>query len=420
MPYLSDDSIHLVVTSPPYWQIKDYGTKEQIGFHDSYETYINNLNLVWQEVYRVLKSGCRLCINIGDQFARAVFYGRYKVIPIRTEIIKFCESIGFDYMGAILWQKRSTTNTTGGANIMGSYPYPRNGILKLDYEYILVFKKPGKTAQINSEFRLLSKLSKSEWHEYFSGHWQIPGNKQKEHLASFPLEIPNRLIKMYSFVQDIILDPFLGSGTTALSALNLGRHSVGIEINKHFLPQIKERLGFKTAGADFEFDFNMIQQDLNQKKLKDRLDRLPYKFSDPHPLVRNHMENDSSFGSKINGNEVSSQNYYSVSEILEADLIRLSNGRNLRLLGIITKPEHKMKAIQYLKKKTTSRQVFVKFDRIKEDEEGNWLGYLFLKNKTFINAHMIKSGLAQADTVKKYRHRKRFEQYQKNKKNKSE
>ncbi len=143
MNLISDRSINLIITSPPYWQLKDYGTENQIGYHENYETYINNLNLVWKECYRVLDNGCRLCINIGDQFARAVYYGRYKVIPIRTEIIKFCESIGFDYMGAIIWQKQTTTNTTGGASLMGSFPTPRNGIISIDYEFILIFKKLG-------------------------------------------------------------------------------------------------------------------------------------------------------------------------------------------------------------------------------------------------------------------------------------
>ena len=151
MAELPDNSVHLAITSPPYWQLKDYGTDNQIGFHDSYENYINNLNLVWKECYRTLHNGCRFCVNIGDQFARAVYYGRYKVIPIREEIIKFCENIGFDYMGAIIWQKVTTSNTTGGGVQMGSYPYPRNGILKLDYEFILVFKKLGDAPKPTKE-----------------------------------------------------------------------------------------------------------------------------------------------------------------------------------------------------------------------------------------------------------------------------
>jgi site-specific DNA-methyltransferase (adenine-specific) len=133
MKEVKDESIHLVITSPPYWQLKDYGFEGQIGFNDTYEGYINNLNLVWLECLRVLYQGCRLCINIGDQFARSVYYGRYKIIPIRTEIIKFCEAIGFDYMGAIIWQKPTTMNTTGGATVMGSFPYPRNGIINKNY-----------------------------------------------------------------------------------------------------------------------------------------------------------------------------------------------------------------------------------------------------------------------------------------------
>ena len=153
MKEVPDESVHLIITSPPYWQLKDYGSPGQIGFNDTYEEYINNLNLVWSECLRVLHQGCRLCINIGDQFARSAYYGRYKVIPIRTEITKFCETAGFDYMGAIIWQKVTTCNTTGGATVMGSYPYPRSGILKLDYEFILIFRKYGKQSRVDKEVK---------------------------------------------------------------------------------------------------------------------------------------------------------------------------------------------------------------------------------------------------------------------------
>jgi site-specific DNA-methyltransferase (adenine-specific) len=159
MRELKDGSVHLIITSPPYWQLKDYGHSNQIGFDDSYENYINNLNLVWNECYRVLHDGCRLCVNIGDQFARSVYYGRYKIIPIREEIIRFCETVGFDYMGAVIWQKVTTCNTTGGATIMGSFPYPRNGIIKLDYEFILIFKKLGNPPKVSIEAKEKSKMT---------------------------------------------------------------------------------------------------------------------------------------------------------------------------------------------------------------------------------------------------------------------
>ena len=220
---VADESVHLVVTSPPYWQLKDYGSAEQIGYHDSYEDYINHLNLVWQECGRVLHPGCRLCINIGDQFARAAYYGRYKIMPIRTEIIKFCETMGFDYMGAIIWQKVTTCNTSGGATIMGSFPFPRNGILKLDYEFILIFKKPGTTPPVSAEVKEQSRMTTEEWNTYFHGHWNFPGEKQARHLAMFPEELPRRLIKMFTFVGETVLDPFLGSGTTSLAAEKFGQ-----------------------------------------------------------------------------------------------------------------------------------------------------------------------------------------------------
>ena len=240
---IPDKSVQLIITSPPYWQLKDYGTENQIGFNDSYEEYINNLNLVWKECYRVLSDGCRMCINIGDQFARSVYYGRYKVIPIRTEIIKFCETLGMDYMGAIIWQKTTTMNTSGGGAIMGSYPYPRNGILKMDYEFILLFKKLGTAPKPTPEQKKKSEMSKEEWLEYFSSHWNFLGARQNGHIAMFPEELPKRLIKMFSFVGETVFDPFLGSGTTSLAAKNLDRNSIGYEINEEYAPIIKEKLG---------------------------------------------------------------------------------------------------------------------------------------------------------------------------------
>jgi len=278
MKEVENESVHLVITSPPYWQLKDYGSKNQIGFDNSYEEYINNLNLVWNECYRILNKGCRLCINIGDQFARSVYYGRYKVIPIRTEIIKFCEAIGFDYMGAIIWQKVTTTNTTGGASIMGSFPYPRNGILKIDYEFILIFKKIGKAPKVNRDIKDKSKMTQKEWNEYFTGHWNFNGQKQTNHIAMFPEELPRRLIKMFSFVGDTVLDPFLGSGTTSLVAKKLDRNSVGYEINKDFLPIIKEKIGFSEKNMFEETVFEFIKQEKLSLDFNKEINKLKYIF----------------------------------------------------------------------------------------------------------------------------------------------
>lgn len=294
-----DESVHLVITSPPYWQLKDYGNGDQIGFNDSYEEYINNLNLVWHECHRVLHKGCRLCVNIGDQFARSVYYGRYKVIPIRTEIIKFCESIGFDYMGAIIWQKVTTTNTTGGATVMGSFPYPRNGILKLDYEFILIFKKYGKPPAVSKEIKEKSKLTKDEWNKYFTGHWNFSGEKQDKHLAMFPEELPKRLIKMFSFVEDTILDPFLGSGTTSLAAKNLLRNSIGYEMNEDFLPVIKEKLKAAQSSIFQDVAYEFVKQQKSPVDYEAKFQLLPYVFKDPIKFDKKIDPKKLQFGSKI-------------------------------------------------------------------------------------------------------------------------
>ena len=298
MSEISEESVQLILTSPPYWQLKDYGGDNQIGFNDSYEDYINNLNLVWNGCHRILEKGCRLCVNIGDQFARSVYYGRYKVIPIRTEIIRFCETVGFDYMGAIIWQKVTTCNTTGGATIMGSFPYPRNGILKIDYEFILIFKKHGKANHVSKEIKEKSKMTKEEWNEFFTGHWNFSGEKQDKHIAMFPLELPRRLIKMFSFVGDTVLDPFLGSGTTALAAKQLERNSIGYEINGDFLPVIKDKIGFTDRSLFKDAEYEIITDD-NPKPTANKLSELPYLFRDPLKLQKKVDPRKLKFGSVI-------------------------------------------------------------------------------------------------------------------------
>ena len=300
MKEVPDESVHLVVTSPPYWQLKDYGNGSQIGFDDTYENYINNLNLVWNETFRILHKGCRLCINIGDQFARSIYYGRYKIIPIRTEIIRFCETIGMDYMGAIIWQKVTTCNTTGGATVMGSFPYPRNGILKLDYEFILLFKKLGYAPAVSRERKEQSRLTVKEWNEYFTGHWNFPGEKQDKHLAMFPEELPKRLIRMFSFVGDTVLDPFLGSGTTTLAARNLKRNSIGYEINADYLPVIQEKLGLRQGRIFPEsFEVEIVRQEKPSMSFKEEIEKLPYIFKDPIKFDKKIDPRKLKYGSKI-------------------------------------------------------------------------------------------------------------------------
>ncbi|OGD67845.1 DNA methylase N-4 [Candidatus Campbellbacteria bacterium RIFCSPLOWO2_02_35_12] len=408
MNELPDNSVNLVITSPPYWQLKDYGTDDQIGYNDSYEDYINNLNLVWQECYRVLQNGCRLCVNIGDQFARSVYYGRYKIIPIRTEIIKFCETIGFDYMGAVIWQKSTTMNTSGGATIMGSFPYPRNGIIKLDYEFILLFKKIGTSEKINKNLKELSEMTKEEWNTYFQGHWNFNGVRQDGHIAMFPEELPKRLIKMFSFVGDTVLDPFVGSGTTSLAAKNLGRNSAGYEINTKFIEMIKQKLD---VGIGKMFDnsvINFINQEKINTNFKDQISKLPYIFKDPIKLDKKVDPKKLQFGSRIDENKKQRDEFFTIKKVIDSETLKLNNDLVIKLLGVKNNPQKLNDAVNYLKNKTSKQRVFLRFDNLKYDEKNNLLCYLYLQNKTFINAHLIKDGYVLVNEKMDYKYKEKF------------
>lgn len=363
---IEDGSVHLMVTSPPYWHIKDYGREDQVGHGQSLHEYLKDLYRLWEEVYRVLAPGRRACINIGDQFTRASVYGRYKVVPIHAEIILQMERIGFDFMGSIIWTKRTTMKTTGGANIMGSYPYPPNGIVQIDYENILIFKKPGKIPKFDPEIKQRSKLTKEEWKEYYLSHWNFGGARQVGHEAMFPEELPKRLVKMFSLEGEIVLDPFLGSGTTALAANRLGRDCIGYEINPDFIPLIEGKLQ--------ELDGNLeVVEDLKETLIEDM---------DYEPLVQNidpvePLDDEPDETYKVTG--------------LTVDLgLEIDDGRTIHFLGVdITDVQG---ARQYLDKYIVGKRVILK------GVNGN-IAYVYLANRIFINKELVKGGWALVDKV---------------------
>ena len=409
MSEIGDGAVQLIVTSPPYWQLKDYGSANQIGFHDTYEQYIAGLNQVWSECFRVLSPGCRLCINIGDQFARAAHYGRYKVIPIRERIVNFCESLGLDYMGAVIWQKATTMNTSGGGAVMGSFPHPRNGILKIDYEFILIFKKLGVAPKVTKEQKTASAMSTPEWNQYFSGHWNFAGEKQGGgHIAMFPLELPKRLIKMFSFVGETVLDPFAGSGTTIRAAAELNRRGIGYEINTDFAPAIRKRLGI-TENALFESDVEFV---ISQP---DESTPLVLPTSEiTNDLQRKVNPKDYRFGSIIEAEDIEKpkQKGLVVREILSPVRLRIADGGEVQLLGITSLPDNENAALDYLKNMVLNKPIFLKFSGEKYAPDGALQAYVYLANKTFINAKLIKQELAQADENTTHHYAQRFCDYQ--------
>ena len=398
MPEIENHTIDLVVTSPPYWHIKDYGIEGQIGYGQSLHQYLTDLFYTWSECFRILRPGSRLCINIGDQFARSVVYGRYKIIPLHAEFITQCEKIGFDFMGSIIWQKKTTMNPTGGAVVMGSYPYPPNGIVEIDYEFILIFKKPGESKKVLKEVKEASKLSKEEWKEYFYGHWHFGGAKQLGHEAMFPEELPRRLIRMFTFQGDTVLDPFLGSGTTVKVALELVRNSVGYEINEGFLSLIEDKLEIKNKLPIFLDNIIIDKRERNIIDLP-RIDYSPI-IQDANPLI-SYSEKDFKL-----------EDLNKVIDIVKEDIIKIDNGDLIKFLGI--KIVKKDETIDYLNKHIVGKKIIIK-NIIRHNNITS--AYIYLKNRIFINAYLIKSGLACPDLSIEHKFTKKFIKFTRDREN---
>jgi DNA modification methylase len=385
MTEVDDASVDLVVTSPPYWHIKDYGVPGQIGYGQSLHEYLKDLYRTWRECFRVLRDGARLCINIGDQFARATIYGRYKIIPLHAEFIHQCEHLGFDFLGSIIWQKKTTMNTTGGAPVMGSYPFPPNGLVEIDYEFILIFKKPGKSRKVSKEIKEASRLTKEEWKEYFAGHWHFGGARQIGHEAMFPEELPRRLIRMFSFKGDTVLDPFLGSGTTIKVALELGRNGIGYEINENFLATIEDKIGVKDKLPIFSQDVQIIRRNNEAISELPQIDYIPA-IKNAEPALEQI---------KLNKNDL-----HKVIQIINEKQLRLENGQIVSFLGL--KIDKKREVINYLNEQILGKRVII--NEINENIEDKTISaYVYLKNKIFINAYLIKSGLAVPDLNLKHK-----------------
>lgn len=235
-PYVADASVHLVVTSPPYWKLKRYNDSPgQMGHILDYEEFLDDLRRVWAEAYRVLVPGGRLVCVVGDVCLSRKEHGRHVVVPLHADICVICRKLGFDNLNPIIWHKIS--NAAFEANTSSKFlgkPYEPNAIVKNDIEFILMQRKPGGYRQPTEEQRRLSMIPKEEFNEWFRQIWTITGASTREHPAPYPLELATRLVRMFSFQGDTVLDPFCGSGTSMLAAMKWSRNSIGIEIDPEY------------------------------------------------------------------------------------------------------------------------------------------------------------------------------------------
>lgn len=263
---IADGSVHLVLTSPPYFNLKEYRKgKNQLGIICDYQEFVDQLDKVWRECFRVLVPGGRIVCVVGDVCLSRRKFGRHIVMPLHSDIAVSCRKIGFDNLNPILWHKISNAafEANTASSILGK-PYEPNAIIKNDVEYILMERKPGGYRKPTEEQRAASMIDREDFLAWFSQIWEMPGASTKNgHPAPFPLELAVRLVKMFSFAGDTVLDPFCGSGTTMLAAVETGRNSIGVETEAFYCDQALRRI---RSAASLLNRFRVEYVDLSREK----------------------------------------------------------------------------------------------------------------------------------------------------------
>ena len=254
LDFLEPASVHLVVTSPPYWTLKQYNdTEGQLGHVEAYDEFLTELDKVWQHCFRALVPGGRLIVVVGDVcLSRRKNGGRHMVVPLHASIQEHCRAIGFDNLAPIIWHKiaNAVYEVENGAGGFLGKPYEPNAVIKNDIEFILMQRKPGGYRSPSVATRVLSVISAQNHREWFQQIWSgLTGASTKQHPAPYPLELAERLVRMFSFVGDTVLDPFGGTGTTTLAASRVGRNSISVEIDEKYFKLLTDRL--HGAASDF-------------------------------------------------------------------------------------------------------------------------------------------------------------------------
>ncbi len=247
LSFIDDESVHLILTSPPYWTLKKYRDNEnQLGEVEDYERFLEELDKVWKHCYRALVPGGRLVCVVGDVcLSRRKNNGRHTVVPLHASIQEHCRKIGYDNLAPIIWYKIANAkyeSNGNGAGFLGK-PYEPNGVIKNDIEFILMERKHGGYRKPSIATRTLSVISNENHKQWFQSIWSdITGTSACNHPAPYPEKLAERLIRMFSFVGDTVLDPFMGTGTTTVSAAKWGRNSIGVEIDPHYFELAEERI----------------------------------------------------------------------------------------------------------------------------------------------------------------------------------
>ena len=252
---LPSDFFQLMVTSPPYWNVRDYGHKDQIGFYDTLEEYLSKLAKIWNEVTRILLPDGKLALNIANVYYNEPDEKRKTTANISMLLWQQLNEIDdLKFMGTIYWQK---TTSRDGSVLFGSYPYPTNFMISNAVEPIHIFRKVG-TRKVSKEIKEKSKVDIEEFRKFRDAIWNDINGVEDKHCAAYPVELPKRLIKMFSYWNDWILDPFLGSGSTMKAANEFERNCTGVELNPEFLEIIKNKVNINQSNIFQENEFEIM------------------------------------------------------------------------------------------------------------------------------------------------------------------
>lgn len=247
LDFLPPNSVHLVVTSPPYWTLKEYRQHPgQLGFIADYAAFLDELDRVWQGCYRALVPGGRLVCVVGDVcLSRRKNGGEHSVVPLHASIQERCRSIGFANLAPIIWHKIANAKFEAegnGGGFLGK-PYEPNAVIKNDIEFILMERKTGGYRSPSVATRVLSVIPAARHKVWFQQIWTgVTGASTKQHPAPYPVELAERLVRMFSFVGDTVLDPFMGTGTTTAAAALWGRNSIGVEVDPEYFLMSSHRV----------------------------------------------------------------------------------------------------------------------------------------------------------------------------------
>jgi modification methylase len=244
-------SVHLVVTSPPYAALKEYEPHPaQLGHIRDYEAFLVELDKVWAECARVLVPGGRIACVVGDVCVSRRQGGRHYVLPLSADIQVRARKHGLDALTPIRWLKVANIKleASSSSRFLGKPNLP-NGVVKNDIEHIVFLRKSGGYRKPTAEMEARSHISTDDYARWFTPIWTVSGASTRDHPAPFPKEVASRLIRMFSFAGDTVLDPFAGTGTTSLAAMELGRNSIGVEIEPRYVGLIEKRLGQMSLGT---------------------------------------------------------------------------------------------------------------------------------------------------------------------------